>query len=186
VRPHPPSGTRSQTQGKLHSPLLRGGRFSDSSYNRGMRLVKVGIVVAVVSAIFAIFAWTSSPHDDLPRFRPFIQTQHDGYVTQTDATGSHLVYERKLRFKRYVLLAKGKAMVKGAPRGSKVYFQTGNGDVMCIIGSPFHKLYARGHEPPPNSFDVITYTKELKWNQVLWVRLTHLGSNPFTNKHSLV
>jgi len=119
------------------------------------------------------FAAVSAIHDDLPRISPYARAFSERYVVEHRATGTTYLISRKLEFHQRLSIDDLKKKANGAPHGSKIAFQNA---ALCIMNSPGPRYLTH---PRDGKCDAITYTRQLSWNQVMWVRMKHPFEDPF-------
>ena len=151
------------------------------SYNKRMRLARFAIVILAVPILFVIFAYTSSLNDDLPMFGPYVssETVHFyrepiySYDGKTLIASVRCYQERSMNIDDQITLREAKALVKRSRH-------------------PLHGLFCEAEDDaiiPPSAMSpftsedfavrTLTHQRELTWNQILLIRLTHLGHDPF-------
>ena len=149
-------------------------------YNGGMKLRQVAMGVLFVLIAFAVFALTSQPKDQLPELQPYVTSKTNSYYVEDTATGKpRYVFEQKYTLDGRLDLSQVQAMTSSVKPGTSHGFSYFTDlPEMKIRGIP-SSFTAPG---PKSVVSAVKYWRELKWNQILWVRLTHLGRNPFEER----
>jgi hypothetical protein len=148
-----------------------------------MRLMKVVMAVLMATIAFAVFAYTSAVRDDLPDLRPYITSEHTDYYTQETPGGKpRLIYERRMKLDGSVSLVQARSMAMRGPHYGNHGFSFRTDPAASISSLP------RSWQKPNERSSVyeMTYWRELKWNEVLWVRLTHIGQRVFAPEPQVI
>lgn len=131
-----------------------------------MRLAKFTIGLLVVIVLFASFVVTSRQRDEMPKLRPYISSQSEHYFKNVPfLQGS--VYARKIQV--HDLSVDQAFTLIGGRRDQDHDFE------MRIADNSLTSI-------PTGRQQVveIIWSKSLRWNEVLFLRITHLDRNPFT------
>ena len=160
-----------------------------------MRFLKIGLWVFGVGIAFAIFAWTSSPRDRYPFLAPYVVSRKAGYYTignirTPGAQSPFPVYAVTFQVKGLKESDALKNMPRfagGLTRGSEMSLQP--------VTPIDPKMYMGRHMPimkggkfvppprPPMNVTQITIWRQLRWNEIAWARLTHIGREAFPPLH---
>lgn len=151
-----------------------------------MRLKQLVLGVLAILIVFAVFAFTSSPRGQLRAFKPYVTSQNDGYDMQ-DRPGMkpQPIYFVKMRIDGKLTLAQAKKIAQSLPQGTHGFSYRAFPRTPSMNGTIqlSHKgLSGMQLQSPDDPVTEIYYWKSLRWNEILWARLTHLGSNPFPDR----
>jgi hypothetical protein len=125
--------------------------------------------VAFLVIAFGVFALTSRPHDDLAGLKPYITGDRVSFVTRHSLTGRDEKILRRTVLVQGLEYGQARELERRAPGRSHGFSHTfKNVDDLSDMLRMDHAQVSQ-----------ITYWEELKWNEVLWVRVTHLGRDPF-------
>jgi hypothetical protein len=135
-----------------------------------VRLLRVAIGILVAMIAFAIFAFTSSYHDDLKKLEPYVTSETVSYYTQETPVGKpRLVVSRDLKLDGRLNIVQVRHIAATLALHSTHGF--------TFRTDPQVGVYVRPtlHSPVFG----VTYWRELNWHEVLWVRFTHIGREAF-------
>jgi hypothetical protein len=120
-----------------------------------MRLIRVGIGITVVAILFAIFAMTSRPREDLRSLRPYITSETDEYRTEQLDNGKERIEFARTMVVHDLTLPEFQRILKTESRGESGFWSMGLGK---IAGKP--------------AVFQVQYWHGLSWNEILWLRMT--------------
>lgn len=133
---------------------------------RALRFVIGFVVVALALGLFALFG---KPRDPLVALRDHIVSEEVTYQHEIDPGTGKLVYScsRAATIQGISIKDAAHVLAKGhANRGQKFYV--------------FANSWAKLHTPAPQEkTGSILVNTELSFMQVMWVRMMHIGTNPF-------
>lgn len=134
-----------------------------------MRLLRLWMGIAFVLIAFAVFALTSRVHDDLAALKPYITADRVSFVRRHSLTGRDSMILRRTVQVQGLEYREARELEQRAPGRSHGFSHTfKNVDDLSDMMRMDHAQISQ-----------ITYWEELRWNEVLWVRVTHLGHDPF-------
>jgi len=146
-----------------------------------MRLLRLGLGLAAALILFAIFAYASSLQEDLPMFQQYVSSETVHYYREPiySYSGKTLIAsvrcyeERFMKIDDQITLRDAKALVKQSRHPLHGLFCETEEDAMIPVSAM-------------NTFTVedfgvrtLTHQRDLTWNQILLIRLTHMGHDPF-------
>jgi len=143
-----------------------------------MRLIKILLGVASAALAIGIFGYFSRLPDEAAYLHPYVKTDQTRYL-RTTGLGDTPVYIRV----RYLevdgatmnQLTKMITTISNPKVSCRLrYDQTISLNSTAAVETPLSAPHIKG----------LQIERVLTWNQVLWVRLTHLGADPFRDRNN--
>lgn len=135
---------------------------------------------AAIVIAFAVFAIMSKPHDAIPGLRPYVTSETDRFAIQTRPGLPKMpIYEQTLVVHDLTENALREIFSQSTHEGSEGYSASleASPDLFKMLSHP----HAPMHLPLMTDARVtkVVVWHGLTWNEILYARMTHLGSNPF-------
>ena len=130
-----------------------------------MRFLRGILAAASVALLIGIFGYFSAVPDDLAAIHPFVVSQSADFYRSSESGRNHFVISRTVELKNATISRIHTLLPK--PKGVSIGFS------YKFVGSP---------SPVPMQdapLVGLTYWRQLRWNEILWIRLTHLRHDPF-------